>query len=157
MRGSPQTQPEFLAVRDLHACGLAPPTLRTSKRYIDAVLRALSPLWDDLCEERGRSNIRPSHDLRPACAARFPVSAASGFSGNGLATTCCLGSGFWSGNSAQAAFIPLSRPRTLSASFRPRGRGFCWRRSMRGRVCRIGAVAKTRLEYLSGMSRRRRA
>jgi hypothetical protein len=59
IRGIPQGQPEFLTRSNLDAAVPAHHPLRAVQRQIDAVLRKLSPLWDELVEERGRPSIPP--------------------------------------------------------------------------------------------------
>jgi transposase len=64
MRGKPQAQPEFLTVINLNAC--VPPNhpLRAIKRRVDAVLKKLSPLFDDLYADEGRWSIPPEQLLK---------------------------------------------------------------------------------------------
>lgn len=64
MRGKPQAQPDFLTVINLNQCVPADHPLRAIKRYTDAVLKKLSPLFDDLYEELGRPSIPPEQLLK---------------------------------------------------------------------------------------------
>ena len=57
MRGKPQAQPDFLTVINLNQCVPADHPLRAIKRQVDAVLKKLSPLFDTLYAEDGRSSI----------------------------------------------------------------------------------------------------
>jgi len=52
-------------VLNLNACAPAYHRLRAIKRQIDGVLRKLSPLLDEVCEERRRPSIPRSHCSRP--------------------------------------------------------------------------------------------
>lgn len=64
MRGKPQAQPDFLTVINLNACVPADHPLRAIKRHVDAVLKKLSPLFDDLYDELGRPSIPPEQLLK---------------------------------------------------------------------------------------------
>lgn len=64
MRGKPQAQPDFLTVINLNACVPADHPLRAIKRRLDAVLRRLSPLFDELYEQLGRPSIPPEQLLK---------------------------------------------------------------------------------------------
>jgi hypothetical protein len=59
MQGTPQAQPEFLTGPNLNAAVPAHHPLHAIQRQIYAVLRKLSPLWDELVEEGGRPGIPP--------------------------------------------------------------------------------------------------
>lgn len=64
MRGKPQAQPDFLTVINLNQCVPPHHPLRAIKRHTDAVLKRLSPLFDDLYEELGRPSIPPEQLLK---------------------------------------------------------------------------------------------
>jgi transposase len=64
MRGKPQAQPDFLTVINLNACVPADHPLRLIKRHVDAVLQRLSPLFDELYADEGRSSIPPEQLLK---------------------------------------------------------------------------------------------
>ena len=64
MRGKPQAQPDFLTVINLNACVPVDHPLRPIKRRVDAVLQKLSPLFDQLYAEAGRSSIPPEQLLK---------------------------------------------------------------------------------------------
>jgi transposase len=64
MRGKPQGQPDFLTVINLNQCVPADPPLRAIKSPVDAVLKKLSPLFDELYAEAGRSSIPPEQRLK---------------------------------------------------------------------------------------------
>jgi transposase len=64
MRGKPQAQPDFLTVINLNQCVPADHPLRAIKRRGDAVLRKLSPLFDELYAEEGRPSIPPEQLLK---------------------------------------------------------------------------------------------
>lgn len=64
MRGKPQAQPDFLTVINLNQCVPEDHPLRAIKRRVDAVLKKLSPLFDDLYEELGRPSIPPEQLLK---------------------------------------------------------------------------------------------
>ncbi len=64
MRGKPQAQPDFLTVINLNQCVPADHPLRAIKRQVDAVLKKLSPLFDELYAEDGRSSIPPEQLLK---------------------------------------------------------------------------------------------
>ncbi len=64
MRGKPQAQPDFLTVVNLNACVPADHPLRAIKRHADAVLKKLSPLFDQLDDELGRPSIPPEPLLK---------------------------------------------------------------------------------------------
>jgi transposase len=64
MRGKPQAQPDFLTVINLNTTVPADHPLRAIKRQTDAVLKRLSPLFDDLYEELGRPSIPPEQLLK---------------------------------------------------------------------------------------------
>ena len=64
MRGKPQAQPDFLTVINLNQCVPAEHPLRAIKVHVDAVLKKLSPLFDALYAEDGRSSIPPEQLLK---------------------------------------------------------------------------------------------
>ena len=64
MRGKPEAQAEFLTVVNLNAIVPADHPLRGIKARVDAVLRKLSPLFDELYEEKGRPSIPPEQILK---------------------------------------------------------------------------------------------
>ena len=64
MRGKPQAQPDFLTVINLNACVPANHPLRAIKRRVDAVLKKLSPLFDELYADEGRNSIPPEQLLK---------------------------------------------------------------------------------------------
>jgi transposase len=64
MRGKPQAQPDFLTVINLNHCVPADHPLRAIKRRVDAVLKRLSSLFDELYEELGRPSIPPEQLLK---------------------------------------------------------------------------------------------
>jgi transposase len=64
MRGKPQAQPDFLTVINLNQCVPEDHPLRAIKRRMDAVLKKLSPLFDELYEELGRPSIPPEQLLK---------------------------------------------------------------------------------------------
>src|SRR5436853_5866582 len=64
MRGKPEAQPEFLTVVNLNAMVPVDHPLRGIKRRVDAVLQKLSPLFDELYEEKGRPSIPPEQLLK---------------------------------------------------------------------------------------------
>jgi len=64
MRGKPQAQPDFLTVINLNATVPEDHPLRPIKRHVDAVLKKLSPLFDDLYEADGRPSIPPEQLLK---------------------------------------------------------------------------------------------
>lgn len=64
MRGKPQAQPDFLTVVNLNQCVPADHPLRTIKRRVDAVLKKLSPLFEDLYAAEGRASIPPEQLLK---------------------------------------------------------------------------------------------
>jgi len=64
MRGKPQAQPDFLTVINLNQCVPADHPLRAIKRRVDAVLKKLSPLFNELYEELGRPSIPPEQLLK---------------------------------------------------------------------------------------------
>lgn len=64
MRGKAQAQPEFLTVVNLNAIVPSDHPLRAIKRRVDAVLAKLSPLFDELYEEKGRPSIPPEQLLK---------------------------------------------------------------------------------------------
>jgi len=64
VRGTPQAQPDFLTVINLNQCVPADHPLRAIKRRVDAVLKKLSPLFDDLYEALGRPSIPPEQLLK---------------------------------------------------------------------------------------------
>lgn len=98
MRGSPLAQPEFLTV--LNVTGRVPThhSLRASKREVDAVLRKLLPLLNELSEELGLPSIPRSHGSESACRWRSIASGASGSSANRSALSGS-GSAFWPASS----------------------------------------------------------
>lgn len=64
MRGTPQAQPDFLTVINLNAAVPEDHPLRPIKRHVDAVLKKLSPLFDDLYAEAGAPSIPPEQLLK---------------------------------------------------------------------------------------------
>jgi len=64
MRGKPRAQPDFLTVINLYDCVPAQHPLRAIKRHLDAVLKKLSPDFDQLYEELGRPSIPPEQLLK---------------------------------------------------------------------------------------------
>jgi transposase len=64
MRGKPQAQPDFLTVINLNATVPEHHPLRAIKRQVDAVLKRLSPLFDDLYAEDGAPSIPPEQLLK---------------------------------------------------------------------------------------------
>jgi transposase len=64
MRGKPQSQPDFLTVINLNASVPTGHPLRAIKRRVDAVLQRLSPLFDELYAEDGRTSIPPEQLLK---------------------------------------------------------------------------------------------
>jgi len=64
MRGKPQAQPDFLTVVNLNACVPQEHPLRAIKQHLDAVLKKLSPLFDELYAELGRASIPPEQLLK---------------------------------------------------------------------------------------------
>jgi transposase len=64
MRGKAQAQPDFLTVINLNATVPADHPLRAIKRHTDAILKKLSPLFDDLYEEMGCPSIPPEQLLK---------------------------------------------------------------------------------------------
>jgi len=64
MRGKPQAQPDFLTVINLNQSVPADHPLRAIKSQVDAVLKKLSPLFDELYAEDGRASIPPEQLLK---------------------------------------------------------------------------------------------
>lgn len=64
MRGRPQAQPDFLTVVNLDAAVPADHPLRAIKRHAEAVLKKLSPLFDDLYAADGAPSIPPEQLLK---------------------------------------------------------------------------------------------
>jgi len=64
MRGKPQAEPEFLTVVNLNAVVPQTHPLRAIKRRVDVVLAKLSPLFDELYAEGGRTSIPPEQLLK---------------------------------------------------------------------------------------------
>ncbi len=64
MRGTPQAQPDFLTVLNLNERVPADHPLRAIKRRVDAVLKNLSPLFDELYAQTGRPSIPPEQLLK---------------------------------------------------------------------------------------------
>ena len=74
MRGKSQAQPDFLTVINLNACVPADHPLRPIKRHVDAVLKKLSPLFDELYADEGRDSIPPEQLLKArVLTARYSV------------------------------------------------------------------------------------
>src|SRR5487761_1805400 len=74
MRGTIQAQPDFLTTINLNARVPANHPLRPIKRHVDAVLKKLSPLFDDLYAEDGRASIPPEQLLKArVLTARYTV------------------------------------------------------------------------------------
>ena len=59
MRGTLRAQPDFLTVINLNQCVPADHPLRAIKNQVDAVLKKLSPLFDELYAEDGHASIPP--------------------------------------------------------------------------------------------------
>lgn len=64
MRGTSQAQPDFLTVINLNQCVPGDHPLRAIKTRVDAVLKKLSPLFDDLYADEGRNSIPPEQLLK---------------------------------------------------------------------------------------------
>jgi transposase len=64
MRGKPQAQPDFLTVINLNQSVPAQHPLRAIKARVDAVLKKLSPLFEQLYEQDGRPSIPPEQLLK---------------------------------------------------------------------------------------------
>jgi transposase len=64
MRGKPQAQPDFLTVINLNDCVPANHPLRAIKSRMDAVLKKLSPLFEDLYAQDGAPSIPPEQLLK---------------------------------------------------------------------------------------------
>jgi len=64
MRGTSQPQPDFLTVVNLNAVVPVNHPLRAIKRRVDAVLKKLSPLLDQLYAGEGRASIPPEQLLK---------------------------------------------------------------------------------------------
>ena len=64
MRGKPQVQPDFLTVINLNEIVPVDHPLRAIKRRVDAVLKNLSPLFDQLYADEGRPSIPPEQLLK---------------------------------------------------------------------------------------------
>jgi len=64
MRGKPQAQPDFLTVINLNQCVPVNHPLRAIKQRVDAVLKKLSPLFDELYAEGGRDSVPPEQLLK---------------------------------------------------------------------------------------------
>lgn len=64
MRGKPQAQPDFLTVINLNGCVPANHPLRAIKWRVDAVLKKLSSLFDQLYAQEGRPSIPPEQLLK---------------------------------------------------------------------------------------------
>lgn len=64
MRGKAQVQPDFLTVINLNQCVPEAHPLRAIKRRADAVLKELSPLFDELYASEGRASIPPEQLLK---------------------------------------------------------------------------------------------
>jgi len=64
MRGRPQSQPDFLTIINLDECVPANHPLRSIKAHVDAVLKKLSALFDQLYAEGGRPSIPPEQLLK---------------------------------------------------------------------------------------------
>jgi transposase len=64
MRGKPQAPSDFLTVINLNQCVPADHPLRAIKSQVDAVLKKLSPLFDELYAEDGRASIPPEQWLK---------------------------------------------------------------------------------------------
>src|SRR5487761_1929072 len=74
MRGTIQAQPDFLTTINLNARVPANHPLRPIKRHVDAVLKKLSPLFDDLYAEDGCASIPPEQLLKArVLTARYTV------------------------------------------------------------------------------------
>ena len=77
MRGKAQAQPDFLTVLNRNACVPADHPLRAIKARVDAVLKKLPPLFDDLHAEDGRVSIPPEQLLKARVrAALYSVRSA---------------------------------------------------------------------------------
>lgn len=64
MRGKAETQPDFLTVVNLNAVVPDDHPLRAIKRRVDAVLQKLSPLFDELYAQEGRTSVPPEQLLK---------------------------------------------------------------------------------------------
>jgi transposase len=64
MRGKPKAQPDFLSVINLNASVPDHHPLRQIKKHVDAVLKKLSPLFDELYAKEGRPSIPPEQLLK---------------------------------------------------------------------------------------------
>jgi transposase len=64
MRGKPQAQPDFLTVINLNDCVPANHPLRAIKSRMDAILKKLSPLFEELYAEDGAPSIPPEQLLK---------------------------------------------------------------------------------------------
>jgi transposase len=64
MRGTTQSQPDFLTVVNLNATVPEDHPLRAIKRRVDTVLQKLSPLFNDLYAKEGRPSIPPEQLLK---------------------------------------------------------------------------------------------
>src|SRR5581483_2639503 len=64
MRGKAQAQPDFLTVINVNGVVPSHHPLREIKKRIDAVLRKLSPLFDELYAKEGRHSIPPEQLLK---------------------------------------------------------------------------------------------
>lgn len=64
MRGTSQTQPDFLTVVNLNSVVPAAHPLRAIKRRVDAVLKKLSPLFDQLYAQDGSASVPPEQLLK---------------------------------------------------------------------------------------------
>jgi len=59
-----KTQPEFIFILDINRCVPANHPLRIIKSQVDAVLKKLSPLFNEFYEELGRPSIPPEQLLK---------------------------------------------------------------------------------------------
>ena len=64
MRGKAQAQSDFLTVVNLNDVVPADHPLRAIKRRVDDVLQKLSPLFDELYQDKGRPSIPPEQLLK---------------------------------------------------------------------------------------------
>src|SRR6266550_2105321 len=117
MRGKPQAQPDFLTVINLSTCVPANHPLRAIKRRVDAVLQKLSPLFNQLYAQIGRSSIPPEQLLKArVLTALYSVRSERLFCEQ--LATICSGCGSWIVSSVKEASIIAPLPRTTNGSSR---------------------------------------
>ena len=114
MRGTPQAQPEFLTVINLNQSVPVDHPLRAIKSQVDAVLKKLSPLFDDLYADDGRASIPPEQLLKArVLTALYSVRSERLF---------CEQLGYnllWTGSSTKAVSTTAFLPRTTSVCSPP--------------------------------------